>query len=153
MGEGVAEGRTSREAMGNRSGANRPRNESSQKHPAEAVVLSSQCVDQGRRVDATREGRVTIKTKACCRNHQGPLDSSMGLTLGRQKGTGLRLWWRRPWNRADMGGVSSLENKDTAQITDLSSKAGRSSAAIPWDLDQHVHLSAFQGYPCFTNLC
>lgn len=36
-----------------------------------------------------------------------------------------------------------------AQITDLCSKAGRSPASIPnwpWELDQSVHLSEFQGY-------
>lgn len=41
------------------------------------------------------------------------------------------------------------EQGHCAQITDLSSKAGRSSASIPnwpYDLDQHVHLSEFQGY-------
>lgn len=32
---------------------------------------------------------------------------------GRQKGTGLYLWWRRTWNSVDMGGVSSVESRDT----------------------------------------
>lgn len=86
----------------------------------------------------------------------------MGQTFGRQKGIGLHLWLRRLWKRVEMGGVSSLESRDTVHrsLTSVQRLAG----ALLLLLIGHVILIntftslEFQGYhlqntnPYFTSL-